>query len=196
MHSRRNMTNSNQQFAKDCSAEYLKVPPTLSPKCTDESKKLGEAGKRLQAGTRKAITPGGSTMKAVISLCARRERSAGIPCSIWFWHRIRSNPVGSRRPANSPGRTSSIPLLLKQHGTSSAPTISRSKMADLPQALYTSYSNVGRQQWTILTQPANTYGNSMPWMNAASAGLRRCSCQPDGQHPAYRPDFRLRFFEP
>jgi hypothetical protein len=38
----------NQQFAKDCSAEYLKVPPTLSPKCTDESKKLGEAGKRLQ----------------------------------------------------------------------------------------------------------------------------------------------------
>jgi hypothetical protein len=38
----------NQQFAKDCSAEYLKVPPTLSQKCTDESKKLGEAGKRLQ----------------------------------------------------------------------------------------------------------------------------------------------------
>jgi len=38
----------NQQFAKDCSAEYLKVPPTLSPKCTDESKKLGDAGKRLQ----------------------------------------------------------------------------------------------------------------------------------------------------
>jgi hypothetical protein len=38
----------NQQFAKDCSAEYLKVPPTLSPKCTDESKKLGEAGKRVQ----------------------------------------------------------------------------------------------------------------------------------------------------
>ncbi len=38
----------NQQFAKDCSAEYLKVPPTLSQKCTDESKKLGETGKRLQ----------------------------------------------------------------------------------------------------------------------------------------------------
>jgi hypothetical protein len=38
----------NQQFAKDCSAEYLKVPPTLSPKCTDESEKLGEAGKRFQ----------------------------------------------------------------------------------------------------------------------------------------------------
>ncbi len=36
-------------ISKDCSAEYLKVPPTLSPKCTDESKKLGEAGKRLQA---------------------------------------------------------------------------------------------------------------------------------------------------
>jgi hypothetical protein len=38
----------NQQFAKDCSAEYLKVPPTLSQKCTDESEKLGEAGKRVQ----------------------------------------------------------------------------------------------------------------------------------------------------
>jgi hypothetical protein len=38
----------NQQFTKDCSAEYLKVPPKLSPKCTDESKKLGDAGKRLQ----------------------------------------------------------------------------------------------------------------------------------------------------
>jgi hypothetical protein len=44
------------------------------------------------------------------------------------------------------------------------------RMANLPQTLYTSYSNSGRQQWTILTQPANTYGNSLPWMNAASAG--------------------------
>ena len=44
------------------------------------------------------------------------------------------------------------------------------KMANLPQALYTSYSNLGRQQWTILTEPADTYGNSIPWMNAASAG--------------------------
>jgi hypothetical protein len=44
------------------------------------------------------------------------------------------------------------------------------KMANLPQTLYTSYSNLGRQQWTILTQPANTYGNAIPWMNAASAG--------------------------
>lgn len=39
----------SQQFAKDCSAEYLKVPPTLSPKCADESKKMGEAGDRLRA---------------------------------------------------------------------------------------------------------------------------------------------------
>ena len=39
----------SQQFAKDCSAEYLKVPPTLSPKCTEESKEMGEAGSRLRA---------------------------------------------------------------------------------------------------------------------------------------------------
>jgi hypothetical protein len=45
------------------------------------------------------------------------------------------------------------------------------KMANLPQTLYTSYSNLGRQQWTTLSQPANTYGNSVPWMNSAMAGF-------------------------
>lgn len=39
----------NQQFAKDCSAEYLKVPPTLSPKCVEENKKMKDAWDRLQA---------------------------------------------------------------------------------------------------------------------------------------------------
>ncbi|WP_420239615.1 hypothetical protein ACOBR2_08615 [Telmatobacter bradus] len=39
----------NQQFAKDCSAEYLKVPPTLSPKCVDENKQMKDAWDRLQA---------------------------------------------------------------------------------------------------------------------------------------------------
>ena len=39
----------NQQFAKDCSAEYLKVPPTLSQKCVDENKKMKDAWERLQA---------------------------------------------------------------------------------------------------------------------------------------------------
>lgn len=36
------------QFQTDCSAEYFKVPPTLSPKCADEKKKVEEAGKRLR----------------------------------------------------------------------------------------------------------------------------------------------------
>jgi hypothetical protein len=45
------------------------------------------------------------------------------------------------------------------------------RMASLPQTLYRSYSNLGRQEWIILTRPANTYGNSMPWMNAAMNGL-------------------------
>jgi hypothetical protein len=39
----------NQQFAKDCSAEYLKVPPTLSPKCNDENKKMKDTWDQLQA---------------------------------------------------------------------------------------------------------------------------------------------------
>lgn len=37
------------QFRKDCSAEYFKVPPTLSPKCADEDKKTKEAWAQLQA---------------------------------------------------------------------------------------------------------------------------------------------------
>ena len=37
------------QFHKDCSAEYLKIPPTVSQKCTDEDKNVQEAWKRLQA---------------------------------------------------------------------------------------------------------------------------------------------------
>jgi hypothetical protein len=44
------------------------------------------------------------------------------------------------------------------------------QMASLPQSLYTSYINLGRQQWTNLTQPANTYGNSLQWINAALNG--------------------------
>lgn len=44
------------------------------------------------------------------------------------------------------------------------------QMASLPQSLYTSFVNLGRQQWTTLTQPANTYGNSLQWINAALSG--------------------------
>ena len=36
------------QFHKDCSAEYLKIPPVVSPKCADEDKKVQDAYKRLQ----------------------------------------------------------------------------------------------------------------------------------------------------
>ena len=37
------------QFHQDCSAEYLKVPPTISAKCTDEDKKVKQAWDQLQA---------------------------------------------------------------------------------------------------------------------------------------------------
>jgi hypothetical protein len=39
----------DSQFRADCSAEYLKVPPTLSPKCVEEKKQLEDAWQRLQA---------------------------------------------------------------------------------------------------------------------------------------------------
>ena len=38
-----------EQFQKDCSAEYLKVPPTLSPRCSDERDKLEAVGRQLRA---------------------------------------------------------------------------------------------------------------------------------------------------
>src|ERR1700761_8941151 len=44
------------------------------------------------------------------------------------------------------------------------------KMASLPQTLYRSYSNLGQQEWIVLTRPANTYGNSLQWINAAMNG--------------------------
>lgn len=37
------------QFHQDCSAEYLKIPPTISAKCTEEDKQVKEAWNRLQA---------------------------------------------------------------------------------------------------------------------------------------------------
>ena len=38
-----------KQFHQDCSAEYLKLPPQVSPKCSEEDKKVKEAWDRLQA---------------------------------------------------------------------------------------------------------------------------------------------------
>jgi hypothetical protein len=37
------------QFRNDCSGELYKVPPNLSPKCSDEDKKTKDAWARLQA---------------------------------------------------------------------------------------------------------------------------------------------------
>ena len=37
------------QFQRNCTEEYLKVPPTLSPKCANEKNKLEDVGRQLQA---------------------------------------------------------------------------------------------------------------------------------------------------
>jgi hypothetical protein len=57
------------------------------------------------------------------------------------------------------------------------------RMANLPLTLYTSYTNLGRQQWTILNQPANTYGNSLAWMSAASNGYGAASANQTASIP-------------
>ena len=38
-----------EQFQRDCNQELLKVPPTLSPECQDENKRVKDAWDRLQA---------------------------------------------------------------------------------------------------------------------------------------------------
>ena len=38
-----------EQFHQDCSAEYLDVPPKISPKCSDEDKQVKDAWDKLQA---------------------------------------------------------------------------------------------------------------------------------------------------
>jgi uncharacterized protein (DUF4415 family) len=58
------------------------------------------------------------------------------------------------------------------------------RMATLPQTLFTSYVNLGRQQWTTLTTPANTYGNSLVWMNSASTGYGAASANQTASIPS------------
>ena len=65
------------------------------------------------------------------------------------------------------------------------------RMATLPQTLYSSYTNLGRQQWTSLTRPANTYGNSLPWMNAATTGYGAASANQTASLPQHGTDDRI-----
>ena len=44
------------------------------------------------------------------------------------------------------------------------------QMATAPQSAFTQYSNSGTQQWVQISPSANTYGNSQPFINAATTG--------------------------
>jgi hypothetical protein len=44
------------------------------------------------------------------------------------------------------------------------------RMATAPSSYYTAYTNMAQQTWTPVAHPANTYGNSLPWTNAATYG--------------------------
>jgi hypothetical protein len=58
------------------------------------------------------------------------------------------------------------------------------RMASLPQTLYSSYSNLERQEWIQLTRPANTYGNSLLWMDAATTGYGAASANRTASLPS------------
>ena len=55
--------------SKDCSAEYLKVAPDLSPKCTDESKKMATPGNSFKQERAKQVSHKENTMKRNIIVC-------------------------------------------------------------------------------------------------------------------------------
>lgn len=44
------------------------------------------------------------------------------------------------------------------------------RMATAPSSYYTAYTNMAQQTWTPVAHPANTYGNSLPWTDAATSG--------------------------
>ncbi len=44
------------------------------------------------------------------------------------------------------------------------------RMATAPSSYYTAYTNMAQQTWTPVAHPANTYGNLLPWVNAATTG--------------------------
>ncbi len=65
------------------------------------------------------------------------------------------------------------------------------RMATAPQSLYSAYTNMGRQAWTSVTSPANTYGNTQMWTtalttgNSASAGSQQVSVSPAARISGY-----------
>src|SRR5665213_2301425 len=44
------------------------------------------------------------------------------------------------------------------------------RMATAPSTYYTAYTNMAQQTWPPVAHPANTYGNSLPWVSAATTG--------------------------
>lgn len=57
------------------------------------------------------------------------------------------------------------------------------RMANLPQSYFTTYTNLGRQQWSTLQQPSNTYGNAQPWVTSATTGSGAASANQTASIP-------------
>lgn len=69
------------------------------------------------------------------------------------------------------------------------------RMATAPSSYYTAYTNMAQQTWTPVAHPANTYGNSLPWVSAATTGSgasaanQAASIQRTGQISGYGAEF-------
>ena len=68
-------------------------------------------------------------------------------------------------------------------------------MATAPTSYYTAYSNMAQQTWTPVAHPANTYGNSLPWTNAATTGSGAAAANQECGYPENRTNLWIWFAE-
>ena len=180
------------QFQSDCSAEYYKVPPTLSPKCQSEERSDGQCLEAPSKGTRREVNSlkeksmNNKIVLAAIAVAASTLAYAQFGSGIVFdptqsGHAIQQIAQGNQLYTTTVQMTRNVIAAYNL----------AQRMASLPRELYTSYSNQGRQEWIVLTRPANTYGNSVAWINAATSGYGASTANQVSSIPMNRTDRRL-----
>ncbi|TCK75920.1 hypothetical protein [Acidipila rosea] len=110
-------------------------------------------------------------MKCQLILAIATAIAATLPARAQFGSGIVFDPTQSAHAIQQIGQASQLytTTVNTMQNVIGAYNLAR-QMASLPETLYTTYGTLGPQQWAAIIQPANTYGNSSVWMNAAATG--------------------------
>ena len=110
-------------------------------------------------------------MKRQLILAIATAIAATLPARAQFGSGIVFDPTQSAHAIQQIGQASQLytTAVNTMQNVIGAYNLAR-QMASLPETLYTTYGTLGQQQWAAIIQPANTYGNSSVWMNAAATG--------------------------